>query len=257
MAGTVDQSQLGRAVRFSELAGIGGGHTFVVVAVHDHQRPRRKPARRVDRSEPAQFTTPLFKVGREPWRAYRTDLTSVLQKSARLGSPVVKVRPWAQQRCAPNARVVGSDARRNRATRVRADQPDTRRAGLVNQVVDRRSQIIDPTLQGEVALAAAAAAEVEGHRHPAKLAGNSVNQFRKGHTALTRIERTNRKAVTEDQPRRWAVPTSGARQVSDELQPARIEAAVHKWSLTSGRSQLRYYVRGLRWRRVWPALAAE
>jgi hypothetical protein len=58
VAGTVDQPQLGRPVRLGQLAGVGGGHALVVVAVHHQQRARGEPARRVDRAEPAQLTTP-------------------------------------------------------------------------------------------------------------------------------------------------------------------------------------------------------
>ncbi len=62
--------------------------------------------------------------------------------------------------CADHLGIVGPDADRDRATGVRADQPHPGGMGLGDHVGDRRPQVVDPALEAEVALAVAAARNV-------------------------------------------------------------------------------------------------
>lgn len=147
VARSADESQLCRTVCLGQLASIGSRNAFVVVAVHYQQRTRRDAMCRVDGAKAAKLARPLIEAGRKPGSAYGTDLACVFEKSPWLCSPIIEVGTWAEQRGAGYARIVGRHARRNRATRVRADQPDTGRLCLMNKVIDGRAQIVDPTLK--------------------------------------------------------------------------------------------------------------
>ncbi len=153
MPGTGDQAQLGRAVGLGQLPSVDGRHAVVVVAVHHQQRPRRQPPSCVDRAEATELPGPLVERRREARRADRADVAGVLEEPSRLRGPVVEVGARAEQRGAAHARIVGGDAGDDRATGVRADEPDPGRRGLGDEVVDRGAQVVDPTLQREVALA--------------------------------------------------------------------------------------------------------
>ena len=123
-------------------------------------------------------------------------------------------------------------------------------AGLIDEMVDRGAQIVDPALQREVALARPAAAEREGHRHPAELVGDPVDQLGKRSGTLAGIERADREPVTEDQSGQWPVPPGRTRQVPSEDEVAGLELAVHRVLIT-----LSAHALGLRWRRTSPGRA--
>ena len=167
---------------------------------------------------------------REARRAHRTDLAGVLEEPPWLRGPVVEVGPRAEQRRAAHPRIVGGHTRRHRAAGVGADQPHPGRRRLADEVVDRRAQVVDPALQREVALARAAAAEVERHRREAELVGHPVDQLGEGAAALAGVERTDREAVAQDHAGQRAVLAGRARQVASELEVVagdEVAVAVH------------------------------
>ena len=169
----------------------------------------------------------------------------MLEEPPRLRRPVVEVGTRAQQRRTAHAWIVGGDAGDDRTAGVGADQPDARRAGLGDEVVDRGAQVVDPTLQREVALAGAAAAEVERHRRPAELVGHPVDQLGERAGALAGVERADGKAVAQDHPGQRAVTAGGTGEVARQREVAGLEFAVHTGA----------YALGLRWRRVTPGRA--
>ncbi len=181
--------------------GIDGRHAVVVVTVHHQQRSRRETASGIDGPEATQLPCPLVERVGEARCADGTDLARVLEEASRLRCPVVEIGARAEQRCAANPWVVGSDTGDHRAAGVGAHEPDACRSGLVDEVVDRSTQVVDPPLQREVTLARAASPKREGHRHPAQLVGDPIDQLREGAGTLSSIERTDRKAVTQDQSR--------------------------------------------------------
>ena len=87
----------------------------------------------------------------KPRRAHGADLPGVLEEPPRVVGPVVEVGARAEQPARPHPGIVGTDADGDRATGVRAQQHDLRRARLTDEVVDRRAQVVDPALQREVA----------------------------------------------------------------------------------------------------------
>ena len=117
--------------------------------------------------------------------------------------------------------------------------------GLVDEVVDGRAQVVDPALQREVALAGAAAPEVERHRRPAELVGHAIDQLGKGAGALAGVERSDREPVAQDHAGQRPMPAGGARQVAGQGEVAGLELAVHTGA----------YALGLRRRRVMPGRA--
>ena len=130
VAGADEQAQLGAAVGLGELAGVGGRHALVVVAVHHEQRPRGEAAGGVDRAEAAERPAPLVDGRRERRRADRADLPGVLEEAAGVLGPVVEVGTRAEQAARPHPRVVGADADGDRAAGVRAEQHDLGRLAL-------------------------------------------------------------------------------------------------------------------------------
>jgi hypothetical protein len=94
---------------FGQLSSVGGWHTLVIITVQQQQWSWSKALSSWHWPEPAQLASPFIEVFWKLRSLHRTDRTTVIQKLSRLCSPVIEVSPWAQQRTAFNARVIGTD----------------------------------------------------------------------------------------------------------------------------------------------------
>src|SRR3954468_7721489 len=245
MAGAFDQPQFGGAVRLRQLACVNGRHAVIVVTVHHEKWSRRQPPGSIDGTEPSELASPLIERRRKARCANRADVASMLQESSGLRSPVVEVGARTQQRGTAYAWVIGGDAGDHRATGVRSDQPDAGRSCFADEVVDRSAQIVDPTLQREVTLAVAAAAEVERHRRPTELVGHAIDQLRERARALPGVEGSDRKSVAQDHTGQRTLPPGRPRQIARQREVAGTKLAVHTLA----------YALGLRTRRLMPGRA--
>ena len=155
VAGALNEAQVGAPVGLGELTGVARRNTLVVLAVHDQQRTGGEATGRSDGTEPAERPRPLVERGWEPRCPDRADLAGVIEEASGVIGPIVEVGAGRQQPDRRDPRIISADTDRDRPSGVGAEQHDLAHARGRRQVVDRRSQVVGPALQREVARAGA------------------------------------------------------------------------------------------------------
>ena len=208
-------------------AGVEVGHDLVLGAVHDQQWPRGEVHRVVDGPDVLQLARPRVH-RRRPGRVVDdADLAGVGQQTSGSTCPVLEVGRRRDGGHPRDAGIPGTGADPERPTRAESGAPDAVHPLIVEQVVDRRVEVVQPALEGELSLRRPAATEVERQDHPAELGGDPVGQLGVGVGRLRATRPALGEAVEQGQPRHpGAVAVRGSGEVGGQGQLARAEAVV-------------------------------
>ena len=154
MAGARDQRKLGRAVSLRQLPGVDRRHAVVVVAVHHQQRSRGANRRAASTGRNRRSSRPTRRTTAGSWACGSRRSRGRARGTVEAARPNRRSRRVGSSSAAPRTR--GSSA----ATQVAIEPPvlvptSQIPVGVVlgDQIVDRGTQIVDPALQREVALA--------------------------------------------------------------------------------------------------------
>ena len=218
------------AVVLGEQAGVDHGHVRVVLAVEHQQRPGRQAAGGGQGAEAAELAGPRLEGGRKGRMADRAQLAGVLQEPARMRGPVVEVGPSrrASPRRAPGRPRRPTHTASEPPVLVPTSQMPSGAASVSRWPIEAR-QVVDPTLQREVAAGLTAAPEREREGGPPQLVGDAVHQLGERAAGLAGVERPEREPVAEDQPRQsLRRPAGRVGEVAGEGEAAGREPAVHR-----------------------------
>ena len=134
-------------------------------------------------------------------KAFRITDAGIAEHDGVKPGRVVKVGAGAEQCATVDPRIVCRCTQSQRCASVCADQPDTARCCLLNEMIDCSTKIVDPTLHRKVTFAATATTKRKRHRCPTQLVGNTINQFGKRARRMSCIVHRNRETMTQQHAR--------------------------------------------------------
>src|SRR5205085_7315697 len=106
-----------------------------------------------------ELAGPRLRVRWEVGVADDAELPAMGEEGAGVAGPVVELGGSSERRDAPDPVVLGGDAQGHGAAGAGAGHPDAADTRQVDSVVDDGRQVVEPALEGEVALGVARAAE--------------------------------------------------------------------------------------------------
>lgn len=218
MAGPVDDPQLGRiSGRLGQFASVFDRHDVVVRAVQDQQGSVAELAYIADRIEVGERPDPLLKIRWEVVVSDHPDSTRVGEKAHRIAHPFAKRVVRIQCRDATNSFVPGRRGDGKRTPHTRAHEPYADRFFEVGHMVDGRMDVVEPSVDREVAFGRAGAAVVERQGGPTRFARDSIRQLGIGRAGDRGATRTARETVAQHDRGR-APRTRRTREVRAQLQ---------------------------------------
>ena len=215
-----------RSVGRGQRAAVGLGRQVVAVTVHDQQRARCEVGRGRRGTHRLEDRRPLVERRREVRVLDDLHLSGVQQQPARVPCPVVEVGRGGERCDAADLRVACALADRQRSPGAEPGEPHPVDPEAT-QVRDRGVHVVEPSVEREVALGAAAPAEVHRQDAPPQLGRDAVRELGERLARLRRLAPTGREAVAQHEPGSVVQARGGLGEVAAQGQLAGAELVVH------------------------------